>query len=87
MEANELTNVINTPTRGKNILDLLFIREDGNIRSVESLVNISLSDHNLLIVKYSQHRDLGIQMQNNGGLKSQINNVVSKIRKKIDLIC
>ena len=34
VEANELENVIKVPTRGKNILDLLLVREEWRIKGI-----------------------------------------------------
>ena len=58
---NELTQVVREPTRGNNILDLIFTTNPGLISSVE--VHPDMSDHNAIITdvnkgnnKITEHR-------------------------------
>ena len=50
-EQNFLEQVINTPTRGNNILDLVFTNSSNLTSGYSTIVNRKFSDHNILKVK------------------------------------
>ena len=47
-EQNFMNQIINTPTRKENILDLVFSNSDNLINGYSTIVNTSFSDHNIL---------------------------------------
>jgi hypothetical protein len=47
LNENELTQIVREPTRGNNIIDLMFTTNPGLISSVE--VHPGMSDHNVII--------------------------------------
>ena len=50
-EQNFMEQIINTPTRGKNILDLIFSNSNSLINGYSTVVNKKFSDHNILKVR------------------------------------
>jgi hypothetical protein len=57
-EKHFLTNVVKTPTRGSNILDLMFVREETDIVGYETEIDPKLSDHNVLIFNLNENDEV-----------------------------
>ena len=65
-EQNFLEQVINTPTRGNNILDLVFTNSSNLTSGYSTIVNRKFSDHNILKVKlnYEYKNDRKVERKN-----------------------
>ena len=48
LETNDLVNIINTPTRQSNILDLFTVNVQDNYELKDTIINKKISDHNLM---------------------------------------
>ena len=49
MEKQFLCNMIKSPTRGSNILDLIFTNSDDILSEIDNIVMSDMSDHNLIV--------------------------------------
>ena len=65
-EQNFLEQVINTPTRGYNILDLVFTNSSNLTSGYSTIINRKFSDHNILKVKlnYEYKNDRKVKRKN-----------------------
>ena len=53
-EKNFMNQIINTPTRKGNILDLVFTNSNSLINGYSTIVNANFSDHNILQIILNQ---------------------------------